>query len=138
MKRAISTPAPELTDWISCTTPPVRDGRYEIDIVGDVERGDAKLPSLYDEFVGGIWTKFDGINQWPRQFVWRGIRQWVLVRRDDPLCGCDVYVRRRSISITVFTGPERALAFSTKAKAEAYRDRGRPFGDFAGIEAVLP
>jgi hypothetical protein len=71
---------PQVTDWIPCTTPPVRDGAYEVQSAPGGRFG--KDLAIYED---GRWRWPDGLdshglNNYPDQFVWRGRRMWVLAR----------------------------------------------------------
>lgn len=128
--------APVLTDWISCTTPPVRDGHY------DMQHADDNASPFRAEFRGGAWLSID--HGRPLSAVafggykWRGVLRWVLVHRNYLLTSRNIYVKKLTVSTTYWGGLQEAKNFPTKEAAERYRDRGSPFGSFYQIEAVMP
>lgn len=67
-----------LTDWISCTTPPVREGEYDLTYVG--KRSIMAMATCREVYSNGAWNDSPGINGWEHCWVWRGMRRWVLVR----------------------------------------------------------
>lgn len=137
-----------LTDWIPCTTPPVRDGEYEF-VCTDLGLQHIDLKPGRAVFKNGAWHDrlsehpLNGMNLSPQYFSWRGRRMWVLVRREDPIVSAlagqpvDVYVNKRTRRTTRFSGLQDAVAFETKEAAERYRDKGRYETGAGGIEAVL-
>jgi hypothetical protein len=139
--QAVAKPTPFLTDWIPCTTPPVREG--ESDLTANIN-----IDVLYPvriKYSGDTWLRMDG-SPFFRDSVdeladwsWRGARRWVLVQRNEPILGCDAYIEHRTPTNTKWTNElAGAKGFDTEAQALAYRDKGRwPFG-LAKIVAVLP
>lgn len=130
-------PAPDLlTDWIPCTTPPVRDGVYEITGTSYI----GLMKPFRMAYTNGEWLRMDGnvflggaeITKWS----WRGVRRWVLVRKAhpifDPARGYLVEARPRSAlfgELGVLTRP-----FLTEAAAKRFANRYSRLG----LTAVLP
>ena len=134
-----------VTDWIPCTTPPVRDGVYELrltqlapeagEIRGELKRGkfyfdDAKSP-----------CPMDGVNTCPGDWQWRGTRRWVLVRKADPLLTAlnqgepvDAYLADARPRSAKFSGLAGARPFRDQADAERFAARYSRLG----LTAVLP
>lgn len=134
-----------VTDWIPCTTPPVRDGDYDIQLFGD-----EKL-RLRVEFVNGVWRYISGcLTGTPlvgpgidgECWHWRGVRRWVLVRKADPLMTAlnqgepvDVYLISARPRSAAFGGlGSRTRPFKTEAAAQRFADRYSRLG----LTAVLP
>lgn len=143
-----ATPAkagPPLTDWISCTTPPVREGEYEVEALryGDkpwrATYRDGKWFTAESSTFVKVGQSMDDTMAHPENYRWRGVRRWVLVQRNEPILGRDAYIEHRTPQNTKWTAElAQAKGFDTEAKAMAYRYHGRwPFG-LAKIEAVLP
>jgi len=144
MEKALGVVAP-LTDWYPASVLPVREGFYEVRnnrVLGS--RSKAKLVGRKTRYwTGSMWlTQVDGqssIFGKHDSHEWRGVRRWVLVQCNEPILGCDAYIKHRTPQNTKWTVDlAQAKGFDTEAKALAYRDHGRwPFG-LAKIEAVLP
>ncbi len=133
---------PLLTDWISCTTPPVREGEYALKLAGDQRTEDIDKPNA--EFVGGVWywlgsgDKCHSPNNWPPRWEYRGVRRWVLEvqvpSKPATVTGIgDVDVVPISYEIYYLSndraGPEKrcfnphlenAIGFTTQAAAEKF------------------
>jgi len=77
---ALASAAPQLTDWIPCTTPPVRDGEYELRMA-DTHGTEARAAWENGQWV---WKYSGDVAQSPNnserrhRWVWRGVRRWVL------------------------------------------------------------
>lgn len=135
-------PTPLLTDWIPCTTPPVRVGEYEVQLAGnDVSSGRRAL------WKNGVWTwvhsssACGGPNDviLRAKWMWRGVRRWVLtVPALAPQEPCDqvkqdrayvAHVSKRGVLYLTDRLAEptsssykylAALSFTTEADAVAY------------------
>ncbi len=128
-----------LTDWFPCTTPPVREGVYEVDL----ENCNGSNPILC-EFADGEWPDRPGINKYPREWKWRGVRRWVLQipalfgPGPDYLIG----VSRRGVIRSMARlhdkwCPNQPITFDTKEAAVAYAMSKRELR-VIGWKAVLP
>ncbi len=132
--------APLLTDWIPCTTPPVRDGEYDLTMFPNDEGGDIKI-----SYRNGKWSG-DGVNISPGEFHWRGVRRWVLTVRDF-LNGERTYVAHVSQRGVLYLTDnlvepysssykyKAALNFETEADAVAYATKHKR--RLNGYKAVL-
>lgn len=153
MTRA-AAPAPELvTDWIPCTTPPVRDGDYEFTYTGPNHIKPHPIRCLFEN---GKWymvppakgpykdrpdTRLERIEALPNEYHWRGVRRWVLVRKADPLLTAlnqgepvDAYLADARPRSAKFNGMAGARPFRTEAAAQRFADRYSRLG----LTAVLP
>jgi hypothetical protein len=119
----------KLTGWIPCTTPPVRDGDYELQHVDD-----AASP-FRAEFRAGDWL---GVRPYNMGYLlnavdavggyqWRGVRRWVLKATAENFLAKivgneDVYftgmTRRRK---PTFGAHFVAMGFDSEVDAHAYR-----------------
>lgn len=143
--QAVAMPTPFLTDWIPCTTPPVRDGVYEVQ---HPTKQHSDHTPFRCEFRDGMWF---GVDYHPGKYLdamvgiyqWRGVRRWVLtvpcfLFSDHPYV---THVSRRGVVYMTdklapgFTkaGP---LGFDTEAEAAAYARRHERV--LSGWKAVLP
>jgi hypothetical protein len=124
---------PVLTGPIPCTTPPVRDGRYEFTMFPDDD--DCWLSV---EYVAGKWVDHPGIDINPDEFYWRGVRRWVLVTKSS-ISGNDMYLEKIN-GCAIYWSAELAEAhgFATEAEANEAR-KGRTDIDYMNrAKAVLP
>lgn len=127
-----------LTNWIPCTTPPVREGVYEVDDEDGID--------------GPWWAYWDGSRFGYREYAspqkafnnrnlvtacaprakWRGVRRWVLTVRDF-LNGERTYVAHVSMRGVLYLTDKlhapycsgrwqygEALSFATEVEAKAY------------------
>lgn len=74
----------QLTDWMPCTTPPVREGEFEVVYTADDIETDVGRDKFRAEFIRGAWFdvrghRLPGLCHDPENFSWRGVRRWVLV-----------------------------------------------------------
>jgi hypothetical protein len=138
-----------LTDWIPCTTPPVRDGEY------DYIYSASDLPNVFKttcraEFKHGQWYslsgggyRLPGLNHDPENFSWRGVRRWVLAleAQPDPATQggrlSDAYLMSKSArGVGQFHYMlAKAISFGTEAEAR-YFARNLRCKD--GVTVVMP
>lgn len=132
-----------VTDWIPCTTPPVRDGVYEcrsIDFAVQPTRLDYSNKSwrVLDGFLAG--AAISGPNSYPDKFQWRGVRRWVLQGPADNLLSLIarepivVYLETSRPRLTKWNSLDKARPFKTQAAAQRFAD-ARPR---LKLTAVLP
>jgi hypothetical protein len=132
-----------LTDWIPCTTPPVRDGEYELTMFPN----DSETSAIRETYQAGAWFGCPGVNEEPGDFYWRGVRRWVLTvpslccaggerdyvagvsRRGVVYTNADLYHPRMSAAHT-------PMDFATEAAAVAYATKHARH--LNGWKAVLP
>lgn len=125
-----------LTDWISCTTPPVRDGEYGYDTIDSKFIAPGRVL-----FRDGAWfsvangAPLPGLTMFADRFRWRGVRRWVLKRGSQYLTG---FSKRK----VVYSSEQLpcgilgdAMSFATEAEASAFAAR---HPRLAGWKAVLP
>lgn len=132
-----------VTDWIPCTTPPVRDGVYECQPV------DRDFDHIRLEFSSGSWRIISGFlagvsiagpNLDPKCFQWRGVRRWVLQRPADNRLSLishepiTIYLHASRPRSTKWSGLEKARPFKTEKAAQRFAD-SRPR---LKLTAVLP
>lgn len=135
---------PLLTDWIPCTTPPVREGVYQRDIPSHGAQF-----AHWDGKKWGLWGRnVEEAMEWSThhshfEVRWRGVRRWVLVKRrrpDLPDGGLiNTYVAGTSGGGSVLWTDDLANAegFDTQAQALDWRNNRWPF-ELGGVAAVLP
>lgn len=140
----------QLTDWIPCTTPPVREGEYEVESVVYGQKPwratyrDGKWCTAEDGHFNPAGTLMGDTMQYPDRYRWRGVRRWVLVRPSSLDKSKLAYLQKiptrgRRVGIPHFHYDlEQAMGFDTKAQAEAFRDSCWPFGWGDDVTAVLP
>jgi hypothetical protein len=147
------TAAPLLTDWIPCTTPPVREGEYEVEHIGG-PTGPKEWRAMYlcGMHGHGRWVRsddgvvIDALMEHPDKFRWRGVRRWVLTVRDF-LNGERTYVANVSTRGVLYLTDKlhapwgsrpysAAISFATEAKAVAYATKHAR--RLSGWKAVLP
>jgi hypothetical protein len=135
-----------LTDWIPCTTPPVREGVYEVRwAIGQKSK---EWRATFDSGTGAwrhegkIISLMDHTMSNPEGYEWRGVRRWVL--KVEP-CGCDkydVYLSRMSTRGVCHWDYriENAIGFETAEAAEKMRTskRARDKEYMGRAKAVLP
>lgn len=138
MERLFSE-APKVTDWISCTTPPVRDGEYEFRIKegqrlfdGNAKRAlciDGKWFSLTDGFY--LYTINDSFTGC---YEWRGVRRWVLVQEHGT-----AYVAKHKRQYGWTPDLRYAHAFTTERSAKRFAARShKHIHKHITLKAVLP
>lgn len=141
-----------LTAPIPCTTPPVRDGWYDVEYCGPDEVLRCGFWRL--EWRNGVWSDKHGVAVLspalvPAHYQWRGVRRWVLTvpslcgDRDDYI----VNIRPRGVvleAVAELYNPHfrvSAMAFDTEADAVAYATKHAALKDgaqrLAGWKAVL-
>lgn len=130
-------PAAELvTDWIPCTTPPVRDGVYEAEITS---HAGGPLKPFRMEFKNGTWTD-NGMNRYPEAWKWRGVRRWVLRGPDDNILSriagapVHIYLHAARPRSKQWGGLTQARPFKTEAAAQRFADRYQQLK----LTAVMP
>lgn len=134
-----------VTDWIPCTTPPVRDGDYDFRLRAGqmLANGEAKR----GEFRGGKWFSIDdgdelyAINyKHAHAYEWRGVRRWVLQGPADNLLSLiarqpvTIYLHAARPRSSNFGGLAKARPFKTEAAAQRFADRHQRLK----LTAVLP
>lgn len=127
-------PAAELvTDWIPCTTPPVRGGDYDfrlragqIMFNGEPQRGEVRDGKWFSILDGGELYAINGEHQ--HAYEWRGVRRWVLVMPGG------AYLHSARPKMAKIGDLFLARPFLTEAKAQRFADRYSRLG----LTAVLP
>lgn len=117
-KRAAAA-APLLTDWMSCTTPPVRVGRYETERVD--RPGESYLvfyhgPGLWFADERGVIPHHAAVN--PGMHRWRGVRRWVLKGPDANILSL---IAGTTVPIYLEAARPRSAKWNKLAKARPFR-----------------
>jgi hypothetical protein len=152
MQAAPAKPEPVLlTDWIPCTTPPVREGVYDFQYIGGLGFGPYPVRGMFKD---GKWLGYDdrhtkhgetldrlqGLNESPAEYQWRGGRRWVL---QGPVANMLSLIARETVYIYLEDARPRSAKWNSLAKArpfltEAAAQRFATRYPRLGLTAVLP